>query len=448
MSNKSTTTKKKHTRKRKPRWGKGSVEWVGRRDKGRYCARISPAPGEPRERFKLTRRDGTPLDDRERDRTLAEKLTADISRRIRAGAAEKHRQERSKRMTVQELGEAWTSGELYKEHGEVNRLRPLKSAHKQANRLKAHVYPVIGSHPVEVVTEADIKMVMRKAAERSAKRRGKPWRGMTAINLYNALHRMFELAIEPCRLRDDNPVSKRFKPGKGDPKLFGYLFPEEVLSLLACSGVPIARRVLYAVAVYTGLRRSSLYALDWRGVDFHHRTLTSLKSKTGLPQMFEIGHGLVELLERWHIVRGRPRRGPIVPVAELGRVEVVWSRNEDGTGDTSKMRVYGRESDGLRADLRAAGVDRAMLFERDSDKIEPIRFHDLRSTFCTWALRAGRGDGWISDRTGHMSQSMIRRYQRQARVLADLRYEPFPDVSEAVPELRDVSDNVRRLAGR
>jgi hypothetical protein len=40
---------------------------------------------------------------------------------------------------------------------------------------------------------------------------------------------------------------------------------------------------------------------------------------------------------------------------------------------------------------------------------------------------------------------MRARYARAARTLADLRYAPFPDISEAIPELAKPADNVVRL---
>jgi hypothetical protein len=66
--------------------------------------------------------------------------------------------------------------------------------------------------------------------------------------------------------------------------------------------------------------------------------------------------------------------------------------------------------------IAAAGVTRAILFEENADNVEALRFHDLRSTFCTWARRAGKSDAWISERTGHeVTVSMINRYDRGAR---------------------------------
>jgi hypothetical protein len=90
----------------------------------------------------------------------------------------------------------------------------------------------------------------------------------------------------------------------------------------------------------------------------------------------------------------------------------------------------------LRDDLKAVGVSRALLYEEDASNVEPLRFHDLRSTFCTWARRAGKSDAWISERTGHeLSGDRISRYDRGATTLEDLAYAPFPDIADALPEL-------------
>jgi hypothetical protein len=67
--------------------------------------------------------------------------------------------------------------------------------------------------------------------------------------------------------------------------------------------------------------------------------------------------------------------------------------------------------------------------------IEPIRFHDLRATFVTWARRGGKPPEWTRERTGHVTPEMMDRDARLAQTLSDLRYEPFPDVSRAIPEL-------------
>ena len=91
----------------------------------------------------------------------------------------------------------------------------------------------------------------------------------------------------------------------------------------------------------------------------------------------------------------------------------------------------------MRDDLRKAGIARPVLFER-SPHIEPLRFHDLRATFVTWPRRAGKDSGWISDRKGQRTQEMMQRYDRGAHGLADLQLVPFLEISDAVPERRNV----------
>jgi integrase len=334
--------------------------------------------------------------------------------------AEQSRREAGQRLTVEEFGDLWTSGKLYEQHGEVNKLRPKATADDDEYRLKKYVYPKIGSRPVADIAESDIEHVLNEAS----RKQGPKWRAK--LHVYQAMRRLFDLAIMPGRIRKDNPVSRYLRPGRTKPKLFGYLYPSELLALLHCSDVPIARRVLYALAVYTGLRKSSLYALTWGGVDFENRTLTSLESKTDLPQMFEVHASLSQLLAHWYEHRGRPKSdAPIVVVSDVER------RGE-------------REGETLRDDLTAAKVTRQALHERKANA-SPMRFHDLRATFVTWAMREGRGDGWISDRTGHLTPEMRARYARAARTLLDLNYQPFPDVSAAIPELLEQRDNVISL---
>jgi integrase len=131
------------------------------------------------------------------------------------------------------------------------------------------------------VTEEHIEIVMAALDRDARKRLGRRWRQGSKRQAYQVLRRLFDLAIKPGRLRTDNPVSTDLRPGKDHPKLFGYLYPSELLAVLKCESIPIARRVLYALAVYTGLRKSSLYALTWDCVDFQHGTLTSVESQDG-----------------------------------------------------------------------------------------------------------------------------------------------------------------------
>jgi integrase len=408
--------------------GAGTLEWRGRKVLHLWVRISLPDGTRPRRRLCPETCRGPECQCRAMSEAKRQELGAAASEReiarVRREMAAAAKADAEGRLTVQSFGERWTSGKLFETHGDVNKLKIKSTARDDRYRLAKYVYPVIGSIPVASVTEQDIERVLAAAGRKGKGKTGGPWRGK--LHLYQVLRRMFALAIRPGRLRETNPVQDWMRPSTGAPKLFGFLYPSECLALLRCPAIPVARRVLYALAVYTGLRKGSLYALKWSGIDFANGTITSLRSKTGLPQMFEADPSLVKLLALWHEHRGQPKgESAVVPEALVDVVEE-------------------REAETLRADLEAAGVTRSVLFGGDP-AIQALRFHDLRATFVTWALRAGKGDGWISDRTGHLTTEMIRRYSRAARALEDLHFDPFPDVSRAVPELLGTGAKVVRL---
>jgi integrase len=341
--------------------------------------------------------------------------------------------------TVRQLGEAWTgtpdkrgrvtTTPMLERFGRVNKLRVKAGATIDRWTLEANAYdvktrgdagPAFGDLDVAAVTSDDIAKVMgAQPADNRAE---------TRIKQYNRLHRLFELAEFPCRLRQEgsNPVKKYLRPEPDADKLFCFLYPSELLALLhgrnAAGEIAVAlvRRVLYALATFTGQRKGSLFAMRWKHVDFAHGTLASFKTKTGRAQYFVADRGLMALLKAWHLHQGEPDADePIVPSS----IEALGCEPK-------------RLATALRDDLHAVRVTRAILFEENEPNVEPLRFHDLRSTFCTWARREGKSDAWISERTGQeVTGDMINRYDRGAQTLADLAYAPFPDITDAVPEL-------------
>src|SRR5262245_8238948 len=75
-------------------------------------------------------------------------------------------------------------------------------------------------------------------------------------------------AERPCKVRprNSNPVDRGLRPPKDDGKIFSYLYPAELLSVLALPTevVPLRRKIFYVLACYVGLRKGSLLALRWR----------------------------------------------------------------------------------------------------------------------------------------------------------------------------------------
>lgn len=395
--------------------GTGSITWRN----GKPFARVSLPDGR-RKRIPIPAEFTT--DERRRD------FAAACAEKVRGGLIvfdepAKQSSKAEPATTVREVMKVWTSGELLKRYGSVNKLRTIASAKIIAWTLEKHAMgvktrgsskPTFGDLPVANVTTDDVVTVLAQHA---------PGRAQTKQHTYNRLHRLFDLAIFPLKLRAEgsNPVTRYLRPTSDDEKVFCFLYPDEVTALLTCAGVPpekaipIGRRILYMLAVYAGPRKGSLYALKWKGVDFVNGTITIPKTKNRAALFFAANTGAMAILRAWYELSGRPDADSHV-VRDVGCER-------------------GKEAQALREDLRLVGVDRAVLFTDDDPNVEPLRFHDLRATFVTWAKREGQTRDWIRERTGHVTERMMDRYTRHAQTLADLSYTPFPDVREALPEL-------------
>lgn len=131
-----------------------------------------------------------------------------------------------------------------------------------------------------------IEQTLATAARVAVRKRGKPWRAANKLQVYQVMRRLFDLAIKPGRLRRDNPVSTDLRPRKDAPRLYSFLYPDEFVRLISCTKIPLARRVYYVIAVYTGLRTSSLSRCTWFGFDFVNNTIMSLVNKNKVPQIF------------------------------------------------------------------------------------------------------------------------------------------------------------------
>lgn len=357
--------------------------------------------------------------------------------------------------TVKEIGEAYTDGSLFKQHGPVNGLRALSHQHnttgynmsrvlrKRAYQVKVRGETTFGDLPAVDVTHTDIAKVMA-AQKGSAQSRN---------HVHNGLSRILSLAEIPLGLRKPgtNPVLKAYRAPKDPDKHFNFLYPAEVMALLGNTDIPLGRRVLYLLACYFGWRKGTLMAFDWSGIDWTHGTVSVFHQKgharlggsgdddgQGTPIFFKIDMpGVLAVLKAWWIHCGKPTRGDVI-VGLRGAALAKASQRGRPRQFEESWRENHEEADILRADLKASGVTRAILFKVGRN-VQMIRFHDFRATFCTWARRAGRGDVWTTERTGHTpTSSMLKRYTRMAQTLMDLGYEPFPDATNAIPELAPV----------
>ena len=286
-------------------------------------------------------------------------------------------------LTFAELGRQWTAGEIADAH--PDQVRRKRSAGKDAERL-AVLCRTIGRVPVASFGLADAKLAMAALPKGLA--------SATRRQYAQIIARLMALAVYPLELISVSPIPRGFLPRVTRTKATAWLYPAEDARLLACEAVPLGRRVLYGVLAREGLRCGEALGLTWDTIDLERGAVRLDANKTDDPRAWALSPGVPEGLAAWRELSGS---GALVFLVDN----------------------IGKLATAFRADLARAGIDRAELFERGPAR-SPIRVHDLRATFVTLSLAAGRSETWVADRTGHRSSVMINGYRRAARTAAEL----------------------------
>lgn len=313
--------------------------------------------------------------------------------------------------------------------GKKNRGRPQTSIEARRSRFDTWIEPLLGPIPIVNVTPADLRRVVQKlddavrirgsfydaeAAEDSAdQRRGrKPGlSAKTAQNVWSEVTNGFAEAVnsktESLRVLTVNPVrlGSVQPPTSGEDREQAALFPAEVVQLLSCPAVPLARRRCYAVAIYTGMRRSELARLTAQDVDLEHETIKVRGRKTtAAKRTIPIHPALRPLLK---VLIAEKPEGALLPVPRA-----------DGKGGAADL---------VRKDLVRAGLTRADLTRDDAEHM-PFTFHGLRHTCITHWTVAGRDQLFLLTAGGHTDVDMTKRYLAAASSLSAKFGVPHPPI--------------------
>lgn len=306
-------------------------------------------------------------------------------------------------ITFAQLADMWTSGALAQKY--PDHVKAKASSAKDAGRLSKHVLPRCGHVPVRAFSIDDALDVLEHLPETLA-----PGSRRQVAQL---ISRLMSLAVFPLRKIAHSPIPKGFLPEGKRELAKQYLYVREEEKLIRCENIPLGHRVLYAFLARNGCRISEALALEWRDINLTDQVVTLDKNKTSDPRAWKLSDDVVLALREW---RKRHMYASHVFVSE-GSDTVI--------SDSGIAELF-------REHLRIAGIDRPelMVDDRKTQKPKdvvriPIRVHDLRATFVTISLAAGKTDVWVVDRTGHRSWSMVRGYRRSARLAAELSMGDF-----------------------
>jgi integrase len=330
--------------------------------------------------------------------------------------AEKRRREARKRTRVMPTAEMKTWIETW---ADDRRAKGYTSVGENLSHYENHIAPAIGTKHVRDWMIDDVRGLSR-ALDDKVQHGHIAWK--TARNVWTTAGKMLADATKSkrddirCRIDDAgltvaNPIRDVEGPDRGVDRARQYLYPSEVLAFVSCPEVSLLWRAAVALAVYVGARAGELRVLRWEDVDLDrgkihiHRardrvTGDEKPTKGKLARRFAIEPHIVPLLSALHDASG-------------------------GEGLVLDMPSERDLARGLKRWLRRAGVKRAELFVTDATR-QAIRFHDLRSSFCTWMAVRGDDPLKIKQRAGHRSFSTTEGYIRTAEELREGFGEVFP----------------------
>ena len=292
----------------------------------------------------------------------------------------------------------------------------LKATTRKLNAglIENHLAPYFGSRRLDEIKERDLLKFIddRVAAGLGPK---------TIKNALSVLRHVYNLLVEEGAL-ERNParsigtlMRKVENATAKETKQIDSWTHREVQNLLA-----VAREYepdfapFLALLLSTGMRRGEAMGLQWADVNFEDGTLTVRRSistegestpKSGRSRRVRmtpsLASELFDLLAKRR-VEGIARGWPEIPVW------VFCSRAGTPLDPGNIRRVWDR----VRRRAQKYGV-------------RPLRLHDARHTWATFALRAGKSIRWVSDQLGHADPAFT------LRVYAHVLQEEETDLSFA-----------------
>jgi integrase len=273
--------------------------------------------------------------------------------------------------------------------------------------VASRLLPAFGERPVEELTPQRIE------EWRASIGSGQPLTNRTRNKAVTILGGIMERARKVYGLpsnpvRDVEKLRERY-----DATRFDFYSPEEVWALVRAAASE-QDGTIYLTAAFTGLRRGELIALRWRDVDFERSSIrVSGSYANGKLTTPKSGHARVV---------------PMVPevAAALARLaQRGWSTGDDELVFPGELGMY----------LDGSALRRRFVAACARAGLRPIRFHDLRHTFGTLAVRGAESIVELQNWLGHAEVRTTMRYThyREQQDAAKRLARAFKPVSGEVP---------------
>ena len=264
--------------------------------------------------------------------------------------------------------------------------------------IKNHINPGLGNMVISKIQPHQIQQFMNRL-EYHGKKKGSVLSYKTRKNIHGCLSSALEKAVRIHYLRE-NPASGCTIPRSDEDanmKLIQPLDTEQIIRFTkAIRGSRFER--VYLIALYTGMRMSEILGLQWDRINLDSGEILISKQ---LSIKREKGS------ERKMIsTKTRKVRSIIVPRTAIGvireqlRTQYSEKLSAGSMWDNELNLVF---TDEIGGSLPHASVEHEFKRIARSANLPDMRFHDLRHTFATEAIRAGVDVETVSKTLGHFS---------------------------------------------
>ena len=246
------------------------------------------------------------------------------------------------------------------------------------------IKPALGAVKLQALTRPAVQAFIN-----GLQRRDKPLSANTIENVHGTLHRALEQAVDVEYIRT-NPATGIKLPRAEKPAVQALDDNSIALFLDAIKGHPMER--LFVVDLFTDLRQGELLGLTWDCVDFERGTIR-------IRQQMQLINGAYKLVA---LKNDKPRM--VTPAAfvlnvlqEQRRVQAAW-RLQAGKLWCGGDYVFTNE---LGEHMKRQTVYMQYKRVMASIGLPSMRFHDMRHSYATAALRSGDDIKTVQENLGH-----------------------------------------------
>lgn len=248
----------------------------------------------------------------------------------------------------------------------------------------------------EHLKDTDVQGITREVIEELRALKADEQSQATADRHMALLRAILRKCVNDWQVLDSAPKVPMYRPRSAEPR---WLTRDQFAKLR--KELPEHLQLAARFAVLTGLRMSSMLSLTWDRVDLKQRRawIPSEQMKAGRTHGVPLSRAAVAVLKELQAFQEKQEaqhRG--------------WCKRRRETYEAAKSEFVFTWRRERIADCNTKSFQDAV----ERAKLEPLRWHDLRHTFASWAIQNGVAPHELMQLGGWASYSMVLRYAHLA----------------------------------